>query len=59
MEKLLDWMGLTCILLAIIVAIIIVESWNHGRDYVIKDNFAKRLNVFEKWVDGFITFLKL
>lgn len=60
-EVLLNWMGLTCILLAVVVAIIISEAWSHGRDYITDKHYtkARRLNWFEKWCDGFLTLLKM
>ena len=61
MEALLNIIGLTAILFAVVVAIIINEAWSLGRDYIInkEHTYAKRLNWFEKWCDGFITLLKL
>ena len=60
MEELLNWIGLTVILLAVVVSIIISEAWALGRDYVyISKNKAKRLNWFEKWCDGFIKLLQI
>ena len=60
MEELLNWMGLTAILLAVVVSIIIAEAWALGRDYVyITETKAKRLNWFEKWCDGFIKLLQI
>lgn len=61
MEELLNWIGLTCILLSVVVAIIISEAWSLGRDYVADKHYtkAKRLNWFEKWCDGFIKLLKI
>lgn len=59
METLLEWIGLTSILLAIVVCIIGCKAWDLGRDYIIKDNFGKRLNFFEKWCDGFKRFLQI
>jgi len=59
MESLLEWIGLTSILLAVVVCIIGCKSWDLGRDYIIKDNFGKRLNLFEKFCDGLKTFFKM
>lgn len=56
----LNWMGITAILLAVVVSIIIAEAWALGRDYVyITETKAKRLNWFEKWCDGFIKLLQI
>lgn len=60
METLLNLMGLTCILIAVCVSIIIAEAWSLGRDYVyINKNKAKRLNCVEKWLDGFKKLLQI
>lgn len=60
MEELLNWIGLTAILLAVVVSIIIAEAWALGRDYVyITKNKAKRLNRIEKWLDGFKRLLQI
>lgn len=60
MEELLNWIGLTCILLAVVVSIIIAEAWALSRDYVyITKNKAKRLNRVEKWLDGFKRLLQI
>jgi ABC-type Fe3+ transport system permease subunit len=60
MEELLNWIGLTVILLAVVVSIIISEAWALGRDYVyITKNKAKRLNRVEKWIDGFKRLLQI
>lgn len=60
METLLNWMGLTAILLMVALALVIAEAWALGRDYVyITKNKAKRLNWFEKWCDGFIKLLQI
>lgn len=60
MEELLNWIGLTAILLAVVVSIIIAEAWALGRDYVyITKNKAKRLNSVEKWLDGFKRLLQI
>ena len=60
MEKLLDWIGLTSILLSIVTCIIVCKAWDLGRDYVyITEIKAKRLNWFEKWLDGFKKFLQI
>lgn len=60
MEVLLNFIGLTVILLAAVVSIIISEAWALGRDYVyITKNKAKRLNFIEKWLDGFKKLLQI
>jgi hypothetical protein len=60
MEELLNWIGLTVILLAVVVSIIIAEAWSLGRDYVyITETKAKRLNRVEKWIDGFKRLLQI
>lgn len=60
METLLNWIGLTVILLAVALSIIIAEAWALGRDYVyITKNKAKRLNCIEKWLDGFKKLLQI
>lgn len=60
MEELLNFIGLTVILLAVVVSIIISEAWALGRDYIyINDNKAKRLNCIEKWLDGFKKLLQI
>ena len=60
METLLNIIGLTAILFAVVVAIIISEAWSLGRDYVyINENKAKRLNCVEKWLDGFKKLLQI
>lgn len=60
METLLNWMGLTAILLVVALALVIAEAWALGRDYVyVTKNKAKRLNWFEKWCDGFIKLLQI
>lgn len=60
METLLNWMGLTAILLTVALALVIAEAWALGRDYVyITKNKAKRLNWLEKWFDGFIRLLQI
>lgn len=60
MEELLNWMGLTAILLMVALALVIAEAWALGRDYVyITKNKAKRLNWLEKWFDGFIKLLQI
>lgn len=60
MEVLLNFIGLTVILLAVVVSIIISEAWALGRDYVyITKNNAKRLNCIEKWLDGFKKLLQI
>lgn len=60
METLLNWMGLTAILLMVALALVIAEAWALGRDYVyITKNKAKRLNWLEKWFDGFIKLLQI
>lgn len=60
MEVLLNLMGLTCMLLAVGVSIIVAEAWSLGRDYVyVNKNKAKRLNCVEKWLDGFKKLLQI
>ena len=60
METLLNWMGLTAILLVVALALVIAEAWALGRDYVyVTKNKAKRLNWLEKWFDGFIKLLQI
>ena len=60
METLLNWMGLTAILLMVALALVIAESWALGRDYVyITKNKAKRLNCIQKWIDGFKKLLQI
>lgn len=59
MEKLLDWIGLTSILLSIVTCIIVCKAWDLGRDYIIDGNYGRRLNIFEKWFDGLKTFIKM
>lgn len=60
MEELLNWIGLTVILLAVAVSIIISEAWSLGSDYVyVTKNKAKRLNCVEKWLDGFKKLLQI
>lgn len=60
MEELLNWMGLTAILLVVALALVIAEAWALGRDYVyITKNKAKRLNCVEKWLDGFKKLLQI
>ena len=60
MKVLLNFIGLTVILLAAVVSIIISEAWALGRDYVyITKNKAKRLNFIEKWLDGFKKLLQI
>ena len=60
MEELLNFIGLTVILLAVVVSIIISEAWALGRDFVyITKNKAKRLNCIEKWLDGFKKLLQI
>lgn len=60
MEELLNFIGLTVILLAVVVSIIISEAWALGRDYVyITKDKAKRLNCIEKWLDGFKKLLQI
>lgn len=59
MEELLNWMGLTAILLAVVVSIIVCKAWDLGRDYIIDGNYGRRLNIFEKWFDGLKTFVKM
>jgi ABC-type Fe3+ transport system permease subunit len=60
METLLNWMGLTAILLMVALALVIAEAWALGRDYVyVTKNKAKRLNWLEKWFDGFIKLLQI
>lgn len=36
-----------------------VFSWELGKDFIIKGNFGRRLNPFEKLFDGFNRLLKL
>ena len=57
--ELLNWIGLTCVLICACLAFIINASWNLGRDYIIKGNKGKRLNFIQKFFDGFHTFLKM
>ena len=59
METLLNWIGLTSVLLAIVVSIIGCKAYDLGRDYIIKGNFGRRLNIFEKWADGLKIFFKM
>lgn len=60
METLLNWMGLTAILLMVALALVIAEAWALGRDYVyVTKNKVKRLNWLEKWFDGFIKLLQI
>lgn len=59
METLLNWIGLTSVLLAIVVSIIGCKAYDLGRDYIIEGNYGRRLNIFEKWADGLKTFFKM
>lgn len=58
-ENLLDWISLTCVVLAFVGSYLICKAWDLGRDFIIKDNYGKRLNFIEKWFDGLITLLKI
>jgi hypothetical protein len=60
MEELLNWMGLTCILLVVVGTLIVTEAWSLGRDYIyVTKTKAKRLNYVEKWLDGFKKLLQI
>lgn len=61
METLLNVIGITVILIAVVLAIIITEAWSLGRDYIVNKSFtyAKRLNWFEKFCDGFLRLIKM
>lgn len=58
-EELLGWISLTCVLLAFVGSYLAVKAWEMGRDFIIKDNYGKRLNFIEKWFDGLFTLLKM
>ena len=50
-------------IIALIIFILLfstfIFSWELGKDFIIKDNKGRRLNPFEKWIDGFGKLLKL
>lgn len=59
-EELLNWIGLTVILISACIAIIIQTSWNLGADYkMLSKNKARRLNCLEKFFNGLHVFLKM
>ena len=58
-ENLLDWISLTCVLIAIVGSYLVCKAWDLGRDFIIKGNYGKRLNKIEKFFDGLITLLKI
>lgn len=58
-EELLGWISFTCVCLAFAGSYLAVKAWELGRDYIIKDNYGRRLNKIEKWFDGLITLLKI
>ena len=58
-ENLLDWISLTCVLIAIVGSYLVCKAWDLGRDFIIKDNYGKRLNKIEKFFDGLITLFKI
>lgn len=60
MEELLNWIGLTAILFAVVLSIIISEAWSLGRDFIyVGKNKARHLNCVEKWLDGFKRLLQI
>ena len=36
-----------------------IFAWELGEKYLISENFGKRLNPFERWIDGLRRLLKL
>ena len=36
-----------------------IFAWEMGEKYLISENFGKRLNPFERWIDGLRRLLKL
>lgn len=46
------------LLLFIFCLMVLVFSWDMGRDYIIKGNKGRRLNPFEKLYDGFVELMK-
>lgn len=58
-EDLLDWISLTCVLLAFTGSYLAIKAWELGRDFIIKGNHGRRLNKIEKWFDGLFTLLKM
>ena len=47
------------LLLFIFCLMILVFSWDMGKDFIIKGNKGRRLNPFEKWFDGFVKLMKM
>lgn len=58
-ENLLDWISLTCVLIAIVGSYLVCKAWDLGRDFIIEGNYGKRLNKIEKFFDGLITLFKI
>ena len=58
-EELLNWIGLTVLLISACIAIIIQTSWDLGPNYkMLSKNKARRLNCLEKFFNGLHVFLK-
>lgn len=59
-EELLNWIGLTVLLISVFAALIIQISWDLGADYkMLSKSKARRLNCLEKFFNGLHIFLKM